>query len=255
MFLKLFKHESHAAIRSVLPLLGGLLAAAALARGSIWLMGTTDSTAVKTITALLLMMFFFGCFVAVIATMILMMVRFKKSVYSDEGYLTHTLPIGLNTILLSHLLISFLSVVASFVAVYLGFQIVVLKVDSLETVSSFLRRVMNALDIETDSLLLQLVCVGALNILTWILMIWAAIAIGHSFDNGKTGKSILFFFVLYIGFQIVSSITLTLLPDDLDTVNLAASTILWYVSGEYLVTCIVNYFLTWLMTKKRLNLA
>ena len=49
MFLKLFKHESHAAIRSMLPLLGGLLAMAGLARGSVWLMDVTNASAVESL--------------------------------------------------------------------------------------------------------------------------------------------------------------------------------------------------------------
>ena len=255
MFLKLFKHESHAAIRSMLPLLGGLLAMAGLARGSVWLMDVTDASAVEIIGGLFISLFFLSCVVAVVATMILMMVRFKKAVYSDEGYLTHTLPIGLNTILLSHLLISFLAVLASFAAVYLGVRIATFGVHSAESFGGLVNKLLNALDIDGNELLFQLAILGFLWILSWILILWAAIAIGHSFDNGKTGKSVLFFFVLYIAGQIVSSILLTTLPDNIETVSNAFSAIFWYVAGQYFISIAVNYFLTWYMTKKRLNLA
>lgn len=255
MFLKLLKHESHAAARSLLPLLGGLLAMSLLARGSIWLVDVAKASAVTIISTLFVALFFLSCFVAVVATMILMMGRFKRSVYSDEGYLTHTLPVNLGTILMSHLLISLLAVLASFAAAYLGFRIVTFEVHSTVAVGEFIRRLAEAFEIESGPLLLKMAFVGILWILTWILMIWAAIAMGHSYAAGKTGKSVLFFFALYFAQQIVSAIIVTLIPANTDTINLAISTLLWYVAGEYLFFCGVNYFLTWFMTKKHLNLA
>lgn len=253
MFLKYFKHQTHAACRSMLPLLGGLLVMAILARGSIWLMSATASSAVRTISILLLLTFFFGCLIAVIATMILMMSRFKKSLYSDEGYLTHTLPIGLNTILFSHLLISFLAVVASFATVYLGFRIVVLGVDSIAQLGNFVQRLLDSLDVETGSMLLQALSMTALSILSWILLLWASVAIGYSFDNGKSGKSVASFFVLYFAQQIISAIILSLFPGVAE--GDAVQTYLWVSIGEYLFFCAVNFGLTWYMTTKRLNLA
>jgi hypothetical protein len=263
MFLKLVKHESHAAARAMVPLLGGLLAMAILARGSIWMMESVESPVTSMLGVFLVSIFFLACGAMVVTTTILMMVRFAKSVHGDEGYLTHTLPVSVSTILLSRLLVSFLAVLLSFGAVYAGVRIATLGVDSIESLGVSFRVIIENSGIETKSILLKLCCVGVLSILSMILMIYAAISIGHSFPTGKTGKSVLFFFVLYIAAQIITSIALVGVLtaeygfDGLRTIetNDFPSSLFWFTVGQSVLFGSVYYFLTWITTKKRLNLA
>ncbi|MBO4418912.1 MAG: hypothetical protein J5789_03705, partial [Oscillospiraceae bacterium] len=266
MFLKLVKHESHAATRAMLPLLGGLLVMALLARGSIWMTDSVDSTVTSIIGVFLIGAFFLACGAMVVTTMILMMVRFKKSVHSDEGYLTHTLPVGVNSILLSHLLVSFVAVLLSFAAVYLSIRIATLGVDSIKSIGLSIKNIFKGAGIETSVMLIRICCIGAMGILVTILMIAAAISIGHSFPTGKTGKSVLFFFVLYFAQQLIVSIamvavftakyavtgsTATLFGTTTESIS---STMLWFSAGQYILFGTVYYLLTWFMTKKHLNL-
>ena len=266
MFLKLVKHESHAAARAMLPLLLGLLAMSLLARGSIWLVDTVDSPVTNVIAVFLIGTFFLSCAAMVVTTMILMMVRFAKSVHSDEGYLTHTLPVNVSTILLSHLLVSFVAVLLSFGAVYLGVRIATLGVNSYKAMGLNLSAILNQVGIDTGSMLLRLGCILGMGILVTILMISAAISIGHSFATGKTGKSVLFFFVLYFAQQLISSVvmvaviaaeysTTASLAMEMDAVNTIPSTMLWFSMAQLTFFGGVYYFLTWFMTKKHLNLA
>lgn len=267
MFLKLVKHESHAAARSMLPLLGGLLAMALLARLSIWMMETVDSSVTNIIGVFLIVIFYLGCGAMVVTTMILMMVRFSKSVHGDEGYLTHTLPVGVHSILLSRLLVCFLAVVISFAAVYVGIQIATLGVDSVESLGISIKAALRSAGVETSSMLLKIFCIAGMSILATILMIYAAISIGHSFATGKTGKSVLFFFVLYFAQQIITSIVMVaVLTAEFATTgsaeglvttssNSLSSTMFWFSIGQAAIFGAVYYFLTWYMTKKRLNLA
>lgn len=261
MFLKLVKHESHAAARAMLPLLLGLLAMSLLARGSIWLVDTVESPVTNVIGVFLIGTFFLSCAAMVVTTMILMMVRFAKSVHSDEGYLTHTLPVNVSTILLSHLLVSFVAVLLSFAAVYAGIRIATLGVDSVKTIGFSISTIFRQAGIDTGSMLLRLGCILAMGILVTILMISAAISIGHSFATGKTGKSILFFFVLYFAQQMITSVVMVAVLVATGSLDLDASTdtinsaMLWFSTAQYVFFGSVYYFLTWFMTKKHLNLA
>ncbi len=266
MFLKLVKHESYAASRSMLPLLGGLLVMAILARGSIWMMDTVDSPVTGVLGVFLVVMFFLSCAAMVVTTMILMMVRFSKSVHSDEGYLTHTLPVNVSSILLSHLLVSFVAVLLSFVAVYCGIRIATLGVDSIKGIGVSIGNLFKQAGIDTKAMLLKVGALGAMGILVAILMITAAISIGHSFATGKTGKSVLFFFVLYFAQQIITTIVMVgilatkyVTTGSLDsmqgTQEAFTSTMLWFSVGQYTFFGTVYYLLTWFMTKKHLNLS
>ena len=266
MFLKLVKHESHAAARAMLPLLAGLLAMALLARGSIWMVDTVNSPVTSVIGVFLIGMFFLGCAAMVVTTMILMMVRVAKSVPSDEGYLTHTLPVNVSTILLSHLLVDFVAVLLAFVAVYGGIRIATLGVDSVKAIGVSISSVLKQAGVESGPMLLRLGCILAMGILVTILMISAAISIGHSFATGKTGKSVLFFFVLYFAQQIITSIVMVAviaakyavtgsIAVGLEATNTIPSTMLWFSVAQYVFFGSVYYFLTWFMTKKHLNLA
>ena len=266
MFLKMVKHELHAAARALLPILGGLLAMAILARGSIWLIETVESPVTRVVGVLMVGLFFLACVAAVVTTMIVMMTRFARSVYGDEGYLTHTLPVNVSTILLSRLLVTFLAVVASIAAVYVGIRITSLGVDSLEEIGLSIRLAFREGGIETKQMLFKVCIIGTLSILNTILMICAAISIGHSFSTGKTGKSVLFFFVLYFAAQIISTIAMVILVtvkfasagDPMTFFNMAgkevADTVIWFSAAQSLVFGSIYYFLTWIMTKKGLNL-
>lgn len=265
MFLKMLKHESRATARSMLPLVAGLLVMAILARGAIWLKQNVASQASNnaigtTLLGLFLIAFFLGCIAIVVATTILMMGRFAKSVYSDAGYLTNTLPVNTSTILLCHLLLSFLGIVISFVTVYVGFWIVTAG----SKIGSFFNSIGSAFGergIDKTSALFQLLATGVMSILNTILMFFAGISIGHSFSGGKTGKSVLFVFILYFVQQMISSLLMVAVmlisTGGLKSYssNLEFSTAVWFSMIQYLFFGSVYYFLTWFMTKKHLNLS
>ena len=264
MFLKLLKHESHATARALMPLMGGLLLVALLARGSIWLTQNAKSNATNIISVLLIAMFVLGCIAIVVTTMILMMNRFKKSVFSDEGYLTHTLPVNTSSILLCHLLLSFAGILLSFVTVYAGIRLVTLNVGAADDFSSFSTNLFSQMGIEKITVMLQFFGLMAMSILTTILMLFAAISIGHSFATGKTGKSVLFFFILYFVQQMLTSIVMVAVTAmqfattgemQNPTFNTFSAFWFWFSTGAYLFFGLIYYFLTWFMTKKHLNLS
>lgn len=259
MFLKMVKHEFHASFRALIFVFGGLLAMALLTRGSIWMMESTNGSApATTFGAMMIFLFVLACIACIILTMVLMMVRFAKSVHGDEGYLTNTLPVGIHPIILSRLLVAFTAVVCAGVSVYLGYKIVTLRVGVINSLGSIFKVAFSSAGVDTTKLLIETVIVGVIGILTSVLMTFAAVSIGHSFAGKKAGMSVLFYFVLYFGMQITSSILLIAFAGIKLSGNsdANASDVMMIISAvESLAFGGLFYFLTWLMMKKHLNLA
>lgn len=259
MFLKIVKHELYETGRMLLPVFGGLLLASGLARGSIWLMEQTESPVVNIIGVMMIVLFFLGCLAAVILAEVLLMVRFARSVHGDEGYLTHTLPLGTHAILLSRLLVSFLALSLTLGMVWLGIRLSTWSVEIVREMGEAFRAAFSQLGMGSDSLWLPLLMI-MISLLSSILQLFAAISIGHSFTNGKTGKSILFYFVLSFASSTISSVVSALLlaantvvgTDGLESFTRQSSLFSIILN---LVFCGVYYFLTWITTRKRLNLA
>lgn len=261
MFLKLVKHELHESFRLLLPMFGGLLLMGGLARGSIWVMEQTENPVFNVFGVMLIGLFFLSCIAAVVAAMILMMVRFARSVHGDEGYLTHTLPVGTHAILLSRVLVSLLGLLCAYATVYLSFRICVSEVHIMQDVREFFSLVFRESGLfGSGHPLLRLGVLLLVSSLSSILQIFAAISIGHSFNTGKTGKSVLFYFVLSFASSLITNLITAILTatkllqgerDFSQITNL--STALSLSISVILIG--VYYFITWIMTRKRLNLA
>ena len=255
---KLLKHELHEAGRMLLPIFGGLLLFAAVTRGIIWIMEQSDNDLLRIMGIMFVALFFIACIASVVVAAVLMIIRFGKTVHGDEGYLTHTLPVGVHSILLSRILVTFLALLVSICVAYLGIRISLWKVQAASDFAKELSFVFEAMGLDSSTLWMAIAYYGT-NLLTTILLIFAAISIGHSFNRGKVGFSILFYFAIESGFSILSAvISLVMMPNLLDE-----SADLGAVMGSFgliavglnLLCCVVCYFLAWIMTKKRLNLA
>lgn len=259
MFLKLVKHELHELLRVLIPIYGGLIAFAGVTRGMIWLMSQNDNPILTVTGGMFIGLFFVACLACVILTGVLLLVRFGKSVHGDEGYLTHTLPVGVHSILLSRLLTSVLFLaVASGVAV-LSVWISTWRLDAISEITESIRYLLESAGLKSDfwwTILASLF----VETITAVLMVFAAISIGHSFNRGKVGFSILFYFALNTSASFISTIlSLILMNTSLfeETADLSAVTgsSMSLSIAMNLIFCGVYYFLAWIMTKKRLNLA
>lgn len=259
MFLKLVKHELFETFRLLPPVYGGLLLMAGLARGSIALLERADSPALRVVGVTLIIFFYLSCAAAVVLTAVFLILRFSRSVYGDEGYLTNTLPAGVHSILLSRLLVSVLAILFSCAVVYGSIRLCLVGLDLFSGFGEILEELFRRLDLDLDSTILRWAVMALLGVLALVLRIFAAIAIGHSFNRSKAGMSVLFYFVLSIGTSMVSNlINVVLLSSQMlssDT-SLSQITDMSVYSGiaVSLVSCGVYYFLTWIMTRKKLNL-
>ena len=111
MLGKLFKHEFKATAKVLLPL--NLVLVLVTIIGMIILnLDIFSGTAMALVGAAYLILYILAIFALFIMTYVILMMRFYKSMYSDQGYLTHTLPVSplalLNTKLLTGVCWTFL---------------------------------------------------------------------------------------------------------------------------------------------------
>ncbi|TAA66402.1 hypothetical protein D2908_07250 [Streptococcus sp. LQJ-218] len=130
-----------------------------------------------------------------ISTLILIIRRFKGSVYDRQGYLTLTLPVSEHHIITAKLIGAFIWSVISTAVLLLCIYIMLLSTNSdevqLSTLLSFVGEHFTGFGLIVLSFLLSTI--------SGILCIYLAISIGQLFNEYRTALSI----VAYIGIQIV----------------------------------------------------
>lgn len=264
MLSKLLKYELRASGRILLPVYALLLASAGccslfykLAADHPYRPGVTS-----TLFGLLNVVFWIFVVATGAITALLMIYRFYKNYMTDEGYLMFTLPVNRHQLIWAKLLSALIYTAASAVAVTLP----------IADWSGFWGNLGELLTSITESLhfgvpgpllLLWIAVLAILTVFSGFLMVYAAIALGHSFSNHKLLLSVVFFISFSLAMQAAGltffSYQLTIGETVIESGGSAASLLdgtrfLVIDSIETLVACGVFYTLTWYNLQKRLNL-
>ena len=141
-----------------------------------------------------------------ISTLILIIQRFKGSVYDRRGYLTLTLPVSEHQILSAKLLGAFVWSLTSTLVFLFSLYIIIVMVDPGAYLSTFAEYILKNYQ---DNFWLALISY-IFNTLAGILCIYLSISIGQLFNEYRTALAV----VAYIAIQVVLGfITLTLRID------------------------------------------
>ena len=267
MLGKLMKHELRATSRTMLPLLLLTLLLSIFLRIAMAVMPRTDAPIVGVLYGLLITAFVLAIIGTAVFSVVLMVARFHKNLMTDEGYLMFTLPVSVHQLLWSKLLVSMLWFVAVFFVDALAILVTVYENGMFAGLPEFIRNVFETLNqyYALNGLLYSLELLGVLlvSMLAACLMFYAPIAIGNSFAAHKTLLSVVFFFVIQTGLQIVSLfgiagaanlVTPLLTPAILDNAVKMAHLMFTSALAYFLVVGAALYVLTWFMLRKRLNL-
>lgn len=128
-------------------------------------------------------------------------VRFKKNIYGDESYLTHTLPVERKTIYKSKFWLSISSMFTSIIVILICLFICYYSKETLEIIKNSLELISSTYDITVISIILFLAGMFFLETITLVLIGYTGIIIGNRFNYGKTTKSVLFGILLYFVMQ------------------------------------------------------
>ena len=176
-----------------------------------------------------------------ISTLILIIQRFKGSVYDRHGYLTLTLPVSEHQILSAKLLGAFVWSLASTVVFLFSLYIIIVMVYPGAYLSTFAEYMLKNY---TDNFWLALISY-IFNTLAGILCIYLSISIGQLFNEYRTALAV----VAYIAIQIVLGFITLNLRIDFDY-N-------WVLSFEIFKDLILSvgfYLGTYYILKNKVNL-
>lgn len=269
MLGKLMKHEFKATARLMAPLLLAVLLLGVFVRiADENILVRAEHPFVNTLHGILIFAFVVALLAAVICAVVLMVQRFSKNLMGDEGYLMFTLPVGHNQLLLSKLFTSVIWFLAVIVVDVLAVLISVYQRGMMQDIIDFFsatwRAMQNYYLTAHGWVVVELIALLLVSLAFSCLQFYAPISIGYSFAKRKGFLSVVFFFALQIIEQIAATYLLVEFVDKIFDWNAAVYTaaetgahtqavILWTL-GSMLIATGILYGITYLMTKKRLNL-
>mgnify|MGYP007027870901 FL=1 len=242
MFWNLVRYEFKNVNKWYLALYGAVLALSALIGVQASSLKSIDTPDQQLIMLVFLALVFGGLIITLsISTLILIIRRFKGSVYDRQGYLTLTLPVSEHQIILSKLLGAFIWSLASSLVFILSIYIILvltganfLDIFSLEYLFKFYM----------DSFWLSVISF-ILSTVAGILCIYLAISIGQLFNEYRTALAVL----AYIVIQTILGFVGLNLRIDIDY-N-------WMISFEIvkdLILSVAFYLGTYYILKNKVNL-
>ena len=144
-----------------------------------------------------------GCMFSMLANILInvMMrswVRFRDSIYKDESYLTHTLPVTKNDIYNSKFIQTLLFFIFSFLLVILSIFIAYYTKDRWIALKGLIGTITIGLNFNTTLFVVSFLVIIFLEIFNAIQCGFLGIILGHKRSNSKIGYSVLFGFAAYL---------------------------------------------------------
>ena len=144
-----------------------------------------------------------GCMFAMLAnilinTMMRSWIRFNNSLYKDESYLTHTLPVTKNDIYNSKLIQTFIFFFIGFIVILISLFIAYYSKENWQAITSYIKNITIGLNMNTIFFVTMFLIVVFLEIFNAIQCGFYGIILGNKKNNGKIGYSVLFGFILYL---------------------------------------------------------
>ena len=128
--------------------------------------------------------------------------RFKSNFYSDESYLTHTLPIDKKTLYLSKTLSSIITLFISFLVIVISLFIAYYSKENITLIKNLLLPLAQVYDSTVVTIVLAFIFICFLEIMNMLQSGYVGFVLGHKRNNNKTFLSIVFGFITYILTQI-----------------------------------------------------
>ena len=177
MLGKLMKYELRATSRTMLPLLLLTLLLSVFTRMTSAVVQSGHSKFITVINTLLILAFFLALIGTAVFSVVLMVVRFRNNLMTDEGYLMFTLPVSVHQLLWSKLLVSMLWFIAVFCVDALALVLTVYEDGMFAGLPEFVRTLFDSVNREymVNGALYMLELLGVLlvSMVTACLMFYA----------------------------------------------------------------------------------
>ena len=273
MLRKLFKYEFKNTAKLMLTIYAVLAAMTLL--GTIVLSCTVDiekpGTGLSIFLLLLLIFYILSVFALFIVTYVYMCIHFYKTMYSDQGYLTHTLPVSSITIFHVKLVTSLVWMLLS--SLLMGLSVLALmggathgeifQVFGAELSKEFT----DAFNMGIGQFTVLIIISIILSSLVYLLTVFTSASVGQLFHQYKVVAAIVTGIILYF-FQQIASVLMMFLPDYQSIFSVAVSETEYSSYGTMIpmtsifvssfiysaVICAIFYIVCVIIIKKHINL-
>ncbi|SFR57957.1 hypothetical protein [Anaeromicropila populeti] len=262
MLGKLFKYDMKAVSRILLPISIFVIVYSFIAG---FLLNFEDyPTPVRIVAVLALVAYFLLLVAYAMSGYFVIAHNFYKTMVTDQGYLTHTLPVKISSIIFSKLLVAFLWSVIIVIVFCISIPLLIfLQVDFREIPIREMIEFLGSFDVSYTYTVIIFILLMIGSLFVSQLMIFAAIALGQLLQKHKLLFSIIFYFGLSTAIQTIYSVILGILsigqidvleteylPDVLSFYNI-------YLTAAFFINALVFaglFFCTKYIFEKKLNL-
>ena len=147
-----------------------------------------------------------GCMIAMIANIVINVMmrswlRFRDSLYKDEAYLTHTLPVTKNDLYNSKFIQTLIFFFIGFVIILLSLFIAYYTPETWQIIKEYIKTITIGFNMSTSFFITMAIVVIFLELFNAIQCGFLGIILGHKRNNSKIGFSVLFGFIIYLAAQ------------------------------------------------------
>ena len=125
-------------------------------------------------------------------------IRFRDSLYKDESYLTHTLPVTKNDIYNSKFLQTLIFFIISFIIIILSLFITYYTKDRWLALNNLVDTITIGLGLNKTIFIISFILIIFLEIFNAIQCGFLGLLLGYKKNNNKIGFSVLFGFIAYL---------------------------------------------------------
>lgn len=131
-------------------------------------------------------------------TIIRSWVRFRDSIYKDESYLTHTLPVSKFQIYESRFLQSIIFTLIGFAVIIVSLFITYYTKERWISLKALTNSISSGLNLNTSFVVISIVAIFFLEVINLIQSGFLGLVIGYNKDNNKIVHSFVFGFICYM---------------------------------------------------------
>ncbi len=203
---------------------------------------------------------------ALFGTLMMIAIHFYKNIYSDEGYLTHTLPVSKGQLLIAKTITGSVWMFADVMLVTLSVFILVLYQPVIEEFMLYKDELLAAMGFPSSfgygKISLAVILLLVTSSVTNVVMLYVSIAVGQLFSNHRVLGAIVAYFSINVIVSIITGVIGAATGFSV-FIGVTDETYLYqFYARTYLVSMVITlitavgfYAATYLLMKKKLNLS
>ncbi len=215
MVKKLIKHEFASYLKVTLVIDAILLSVALITR--ILQFFESDSNIYNILFGSSVVAFVIAIIASMILTLILIIARFYKNLFTNEGYLTLTLPVTHSKHILTKLLCAVTYMLMNVVAIIVSIMVATageVCAEIFKAIFYLLKRYFEAVGGNATLYIIEVVLVVLVSLASNVLLFYACIAIGQMSKKSRVAKAVLVYYIYYIICQVFGTILIAILDQN-----------------------------------------